>query len=161
MVVGDPSLTLAKHQITGGQQTKQLGKTLKKALLTLPKSSTTSSLGGVWNFGPEERLTEIIAVLQALAKTTGISIDSLPLVAISPELRVDENIADCTWLLSFGIPTLVGVAPEFFGSQDIRTHLTETMQKDTNSWILIEPNPKQAAKKLQEVITHRRNTSLE
>ncbi len=155
LVVGDPILTMGKHGLMDKQARRHAGSKLKNALDLVAKGQTISA-NPVWAFGPQDRLTEVIEVVQAIATNLETNIHSLPIVALTPELRSDETLADCTWLLAMGIPTLVGVAPEFYGAKEIREYLTNTMVNDLGSWIMIEPDTTKAKDKLIHLIDSRR-----
>ena len=133
------------------------GENLKEILTELgEKSGFGNPLPPIWHMGSCVDNTRVVDFVTAIANKIGVDIMNLPVVASAPEAMSEKAVAIGTWLVTIGWPVHVGIVPWIYGSNLI-TQIAEYTAKDVyGGHFIFEKEPEKAAKKLINIIKHRR-----
>jgi len=91
-----------------------------------------------------------------LAKKMDVDISDLPIVGSAPEAMSEKAVVIGSWLVATGWPTHVGVNAYHKGSP-IVTEIAEVTAQDVyGGFFVFEPDPVEAARKLNNIVRYRR-----
>ncbi|MCL2045320.1 MAG: anaerobic carbon-monoxide dehydrogenase catalytic subunit [Oscillospiraceae bacterium] len=110
----------------------------------------------VLNFGPCLAIGRLELVATELAEAIGIDIPQLPLVLSAPQWLEEQALADGAFGLALGLPVHLGLPPFVTGSSIAVKVLTEDMKALTGGQIVINPDAKESAQLLEEIINEKR-----
>ena len=102
--------------------------------------------------------SRIGAVLAALANKLGVAVKDLPVAASAPEFMSEKALAIASWAVANGLPVHVGVEPPVLGSETVTKVLTQDAEKLFGGKVVVEKDPKAAAKLIIEHIKAKRKT---
>ncbi|RLG71470.1 MAG: carbon-monoxide dehydrogenase catalytic subunit [Methanobacteriota archaeon] len=133
------------------------GEGLKMFLTELgEKSGFNGPLPPVWHMGSCVDNSRIHDLATLIAEKMGVDIKDLPVAASAPEAMSEKAVAIGSWLVVTGWPTHVGVVPFIYGSRLV-TQIAENTARDVyGGYFIFEKDPGKAAKRLLNVIRHRR-----
>lgn len=179
-VVGCSNLTFGGHDVLTVELTKEL---IKRDIIVLSAgcssgglencglmSPAAAELAGpklkeickklgippVLNFGPCLAIGRLEIVATELAAAIGIDLPQMPLVLSAPQWLEEQALADGAFGLALGLPLHLGEAPFITGSKVVVDVLTEQMKSLTGGQVIIDPDAKSAADKLEGVILEKR-----
>ena len=110
----------------------------------------------VLNFGPCLAIGRLEIVATELAEALKIDIPQLPLVLSAPQWLEEQALADGAYGLALGLPVHLGLPPFVTGSPIAVSVLTEHMKALTGGQVIINPDAKQSADILEEIILEKR-----
>ena len=86
----------------------------------------------------------------------GVDLPQLPLVLSAAQWLEEQAVADGAFALALGLPLHLGVPPFMTGSKLVTKVLTEDMADLTGGRIIVDPNGRSAADKLEAIIEEKR-----
>jgi carbon-monoxide dehydrogenase catalytic subunit len=95
-------------------------------------------------------------VATELAEALGIDMPQLPLVLSAPQWLEEQALADGAFGLALGLPLHLGLPPFVTGSPIAVSVLTEQMKALTGGFVIINPDAKQSADMLENIIMEKR-----
>ena len=110
----------------------------------------------VLNFGPCLAIGRLEIVATQLAEAIGVDLPQLPLVLSAPQWLEEQALADGAFGLALGLPLHLGQAPFTSGSKLVTKVLTEDMKSLTGGCLVVDPDAKSAAEKLEAIILEKR-----
>jgi carbon-monoxide dehydrogenase catalytic subunit len=110
----------------------------------------------VLNFGPCLAIGRLELVATELAEALGIDLPQLPLVISAPQWLEEQALADGAFALALGLPLHLGLPPFVTGSPIAVSVLTEQMKALTGGHVVINPDGKEAADILDNIILEKR-----
>lgn len=110
----------------------------------------------VLNFGPCLAIGRLEIVATELAEAVGVDLPQLPLVLSAPQWLEEQALADGAFGLALGLPLHLGQPPFITGSKLVTKVLTEDMKALTGGCVVIDPDGKSAAEKLEAIIMEKR-----
>ena len=110
----------------------------------------------VLNFGPCLAIGRLELVACELAEALGIDLPQLPLVISAPQWLEEQALADGAFALALGLPLHLGLPPFVTGSPLAVTVLTEMMKDLTGGHVIINPDGKESADILDNIILEKR-----
>lgn len=133
------------------------GEGLKSFLTELgEKSGFNGPLPPVWHMGSCVDNSRIHDLATLIAEKMGVDIKDLPVAASAPEAMSEKAVAIGSWLVVTGWPTHVGVFPFIHGSSLVVQIAENTARDVYGGYFIFEKDPEKAAKRLLNVIRHRR-----
>ncbi len=179
-VVGCSNLTFGGHDVLTVELTKEL---IKRDIIVLSAGCSSGGLENcglmspeaaelagpklkeickklgippVLNFGPCLAIGRLEIVATELAAAIGIDLPQMPLVLSAPQWLEEQALADGAFGLALGLPLHLGEAPFITGSKVAVEVLTESMKTLTGGRVIVDPDAKSAADKLEGVILEKR-----
>lgn len=179
-VVGCSNLTFGGHDVLTVELTKEL---IKRDIIVLSAGCSSGGLENcglmtpeaaelagpklkeickklgippVLNFGPCLAIGRLEIVATELAAAIGVDLPQMPLVLSAPQWLEEQALADGAFGLALGLPLHLGEAPFITGSKVVVEVLTETMKSLTGGRVIVDPDAKSAADKLEGVILEKR-----
>lgn len=179
-VVGCSNLTFGGHDVLTVELTKEL---IKRDIIVLSAGCSSGGLENcglmspeaaelagpklkdickklgippVLNFGPCLAIGRLEIVATELAAAIGIDLPQMPLVLSAPQWLEEQALADGAFGLALGLPLHLGEAPFITGSKVAVEVLTESMKSLTGGRVIVDPDAKSAADKLEGVILEKR-----
>lgn len=110
----------------------------------------------VLNFGPCLAIGRLEIVATELAEELGVDLPQLPLVLSAAQWLEEQALADGCYGLSLGLPLHLGLPPFMTGSKVAVKVLTEDMKELTGGQVIINPDAKESAEILEEIILEKR-----
>ncbi|NCC44571.1 MAG: anaerobic carbon-monoxide dehydrogenase catalytic subunit, partial [Clostridia bacterium] len=110
----------------------------------------------VLNFGPCLAIGRLEIVATELAAELGIDIPQLPLVLSAAQWLEEQALADGAFGLALGLPLHLGQPPYVTGSPVAVKVLTEDMKQLTGGQVIINPDAKETAVILEDIINEKR-----
>ena len=110
----------------------------------------------VLNFGPCLAIGRLEIVATEIAEELGVDLPQLPLVISAAQWLEEQALADGAFALALGLPLHLGVPPFITGSKLVTKVLTEDMTGLTGGRVIIDPDGKSAADKLEAIIREKR-----
>ena len=110
----------------------------------------------VLNFGPCLAIGRLEIVAVELAKALNIDLPQLPLVLSAPQWLEEQALADGAFGLALGLPLHLGLPPFITGSKIAVKVLTEDMKQLTGGHVIINPDAKETANILENIIIEKR-----
>lgn len=110
----------------------------------------------VLNFGPCLAIGRLEMVATELAEALNVDIPQLPLVLSAPQWLEEQALADGAFGLALGLPLHLGLPPFVTGSSIAVSVLTEQMKALTGGFVVINPDGKQSADMLEDIIMQKR-----
>ncbi len=110
----------------------------------------------VLNFGPCLAIGRLEIVATEIAGELGVDLPALPLVLSAAQWLEEQALADGAFALALGLPLHLGVPPFITGSKLVTRILTEDMVSLTGGRVIIDPDGKSAADKLEAIIQEKR-----
>ena len=179
-VVGCSNLTFGGHDVLTVELTKEL---IKRDIIVLSAGCSSGSLENcglmspeaaelagpklkeickklgippVLNFGPCLAIGRLEIVATELAAAIGVDLPQMPLVLSASQWLEEQALADGAFGLALGLPLHLGEAPFITGSKVVVEVLTESMKSLTGGRVIVDPDAKSAADKLEGVILEKR-----
>jgi acetyl-CoA synthase len=157
LATGCAAQAYAKHGLLSQEfADKYAGDTLKEVLKEMGQAVGMKSLPLVLHMGScvdNSRAQELVATL---AQKFNVDISQLPIVASAPEAMSEKAVAIGTWAITLGWPTHVGVYPFIKGSKLVNEVAEKTARDVYGGFFIFEPDAAVAAKKLVNIVKHRR-----
>lgn len=110
----------------------------------------------VLNFGPCLAIGRLEIVATELAEALNIDMPQLPLVLSAAQWLEEQALADGAFGLALGLPLHLGLPPFVTGSPVAVKVLTEDMKQLTGGQVIINPDAKESATILEEIIMEKR-----
>ena len=110
----------------------------------------------VLNFGPCLAIGRLEIVATELAETIGVDLPQLPLVLSAAQWLEEQALADGCFGLALGLPLHLGLPPFVTGSGTAVKVLTEDMKELTGGQVIINPDAKESADILEQIILEKR-----
>ena len=110
----------------------------------------------VLNFGPCLAIGRLEIVATELAETIGVDLPQLPLVLSAAQWLEEQALADGCFGLALGLPLHLGLPPFVTGSPVAVKVLTEDMKELTGGQVIINPDAKESADILEQIIMEKR-----
>ncbi len=110
----------------------------------------------VLNFGPCLAIGRLEIVATEIARELGVDLPQLPLVLSAAQWLEEQAVADGAFALALGLPLHLGVPPFMTGSKLVTKVLTEDMADLTGGRIIVDPNGRSTADKLEAIIEEKR-----
>ncbi|MCL1905107.1 MAG: anaerobic carbon-monoxide dehydrogenase catalytic subunit, partial [Methanomassiliicoccaceae archaeon] len=110
----------------------------------------------VLNFGPCLAIGRLEIVATEVAEALGVDLPQLPLVLSAAQWLEEQALADGAFGLALGLPLHLGVPPFVTGSDLIVKVLCEDMKSLTGGHIIINGDPVESAKILEDIIIEKR-----
>lgn len=110
----------------------------------------------VLNFGPCLAIGRLEIVATELAETIGVDLPQLPLVLSAAQWLEEQALADGCFGLALGLPLHLGLPPFVTGSGAAVKILTEDMKALTGGQVIINPDAKESADILEQIIMEKR-----
>lgn len=110
----------------------------------------------VLNFGPCLAIGRLELVATELSAALGIDLPQLPLVLSAPQWLEEQALADGCFGLALGLPLHLGLPPFVTGSPTAVKVLTQDLKTLTGGQVLINPDAKESADMLEEIIFSKR-----
>ena len=179
-VVGCSNLTFGGHDVLTVELTKEL---IKRDIIVLSAGCSSGGLENcglmspeaaelagpklkeickklgippVLNFGPCLAIGRLEIVATELAAAIGVDLPQMPLVLSAPQWLEEQALADGAFGLALGLPLHLGEAPFITSSKVVVEVLTESMKSLTGGRVIVDPDAKSAADKLEGVILEKR-----
>jgi carbon-monoxide dehydrogenase catalytic subunit len=133
--------------------------TLEAAELAGPAlKEVCKSLGipPVLNFGPCLAIGRLEIVATELAEAMNIDLPQLPMVLSAAQWLEEQALADGAFGLALGLPLHLGLPPFVTGSPIAVNVLTSQMKALTGGQVIINPNAKETADILEQIILEKR-----
>lgn len=134
--------------------------TPEAAALAGPKlRAVCESLGipPVLNFGPCLAIGRLEIVATEIAEELGVDLPQLPLVLSAAQWLEEQALADGAFGLALGLPLHLGLPPFVTGSKVAVQVLTEDMKELTGGQVIINPDAKDSADILENIILEKRS----
>ncbi len=133
------------------------GESLKAVLNAVGEAAGLNGpLPLVLNMGSCVDNTRAVRLCVDVANKLGVDLDSLPVVASAPELMSEKAQIIGTWSVTLGIPTHMGIIPPVISSPFVTDFLTKGMKELFGANFIVEVDPVEAARKLFDEISDRR-----
>ena len=116
----------------------------------------TLGIPPVLNFGPCLAIGRLEIVATELAEALKIDMPQLPLVLSAAQWLEEQALADGAFGLALGLPLHLGLPPFVTGSPIAVNVLTEQMKKLTGGQVIINPDAKETANILEQIILEKR-----
>ena len=179
-VVGCSNLTAGGHDVLSVELTKEL---IAKDILVLTAGCSSGGIENcglmtpeaakyagpklravceklnippVLNFGPCLAIGRLEIVATELAEAIGVDIPQLPLVLSAAQWLEEQALADGCFGLALGLPLHLGLPPFVTGSKTAVKLLTEDMKTLTGGQVIINPDAKESADILDQIIEEKR-----
>ena len=179
-VVGCSNLTAGGHDVLSVELTKEL---IAKDILVLTAGCSSGGIENcglmtpeaakyagpklravceklnippVLNFGPCLAIGRLEIVATELAEAIGVDIPQLPLVLSAAQWLEEQALADGCFGLALGLPLHLGLPPFVTGSGTAVKILTEDMKELTGGQVIINPDAKESADILDQIIEEKR-----
>lgn len=110
----------------------------------------------VLNFGPCLAIGRLEIVATEIAAELGVDLPKLPLVLSAAQWLEEQAIADGCFGLALGLPLHLGLPPFVTGSDVAVKVLTEGMKSLTGGQVIINPDAKESADILEQIIMEKR-----
>lgn len=110
----------------------------------------------VLNFGPCLAIGRLEIVATEIARELGVDLPQLPLVLSAAQWLEEQALADGCFGLALGLPLHLGLPPFISGSEVAVKVLTEDMKEITGGQVIINPDAKSTADKLEQIIQEKR-----
>ncbi|MCI8441427.1 MAG: anaerobic carbon-monoxide dehydrogenase catalytic subunit [Provencibacterium sp.] len=110
----------------------------------------------VLNFGPCLAIGRLEMVATEIAAELHVDLPQLPLVFSAAQWLEEQALADGAFALALGLPLHLGVPPFMTGSSLATKILTEDMLELTGGQVIIDPDGKSAADRLEAIIEEKR-----
>lgn len=110
----------------------------------------------VLNFGPCLAIGRLEIVATELAEEIGVDLPQLPLVLSAAQWLEEQALADGCFGLALGLPLHLGLPPFVTGSPVAVKVLTEDMKQLTGGQVIINPDAKESADILEQIILEKR-----
>lgn len=110
----------------------------------------------VLNFGPCLAIGRLEIVATELAEAIGVDLPKLPLVLSAAQWLEEQALADGCFGLALGLPLHLGLPPFVTGSEVAVKVLTEDMKELTGGQVIINPDAKESADILEQIIIEKR-----
>ena len=101
-------------------------------------------------------ISRILLLLSELAKFMNVDIKDLPVAGAAPEWMSEKALSIGTYVVASGVYTMLGVAPQVTGSDNLTRFLTNDVKDIYGGYFDIESDPKEAAKKIISCIEEKR-----
>lgn len=101
-------------------------------------------------------ISRILLLLSELAKFMNVDIKDLPVAGAAPEWMSEKALSIGTYVVTSGVYTMLGVAPQVTGSDNLTRFLTNDVKDIYGGYFDIESDPKEAAKKIISYIEEKR-----
>lgn len=111
----------------------------------------------VLNFGPCLAIGRLEIVATELAEALNIDLPQLPLVLSAAQWLEEQALADGCFGLALGLPLHLGLPPFVTGSPVAVKVLTEDMKALTGGQVIINPDAKESADILEQIIMEKRS----
>ncbi len=111
----------------------------------------------VLNFGPCLAIGRLEIVATEIAEELGVDLPQLPLVLSAAQWLEEQALADGAFGLALGLPLHLGLPPFVTGSKVAVKVLTEDMKQLTGGQIIINPDAKESADILENIIMEKRS----
>lgn len=134
--------------------------TPEAASLAGPKLRTVCEKLGippVLNFGPCLAIGRLEIVATEIAEELGVDLPQLPLVLSAAQWLEEQALADGAFGLALGLPLHLGLPPFVTGSKVAVKVLTEDMKELTGGQVIINPDAKESADILEQIIMDKRS----
>jgi acetyl-CoA synthase len=158
LATGCAAQAYAKHGfLTPGKTDELCSDSVKGFLKELgEKSELGGTLPPILHMGSCVDNSRVERFMAELADVMGVDMHELPIAASAPEAMTEKAVVIGTWAVATGWPTHVGVYAYHRGS-DIITEIAEKTAKDVyGGFFIFEPDPKEGARKMINVIKYRR-----
>ena len=139
--------------IKAGLMTKEAAKLCGQGLATVCE---LVKIPPVLHMGSCVDISRILLLLSEVAKFMDVDIDDLPVAGAAPEKKKKKALSIGTYVVASGVYTMLGVAPQVTGSENLTKFLTEDVEAIYGGKFDIESDPKEAAKKIIEHIETKR-----
>ena len=139
--------------IKAGLMTKEAAKLCGQGLATVCE---LVKIPPVLHMGSCVDISRILLLLSEVAKFMDVDIDDLPVAGAAPEWMSEKALSIGTYVVASGVYTMLGVAPQVTGSENLTKFLTEDVEAIYGGKFDIESDPKEAAKKIIEHIETKR-----
>ncbi len=116
----------------------------------------TLGIPPVLNFGPCLAIGRLEIVATEIAAELGVDLPKLPLVLSAAQWLEEQAIADGCFGLALGLPLHLGLPPFVTGSDVAVKVLTEGMKSLTGGQVIINPDAKESADILEQIIMEKR-----
>lgn len=127
-----------------------------KAFLADMKKAAGADMPLAFHLGACVDNTRAQRLWTAYAKDMGISVPQLPIVACAAENMSEKSTAIGTWVVSMGLPVMVGVVPPVTGSPLVLDLITQVARDVLGGYFMAQPDPEIAKEMLLERIMKRR-----
>lgn len=111
----------------------------------------------VLNFGPCLAIGRLEIVATEIAAELGVDLPQLPLVLSAAQWLEEQALADGCFGLALGLPLHLGLPPFVTGSPLTVKVLTEDMKSLTGGQVIINPDARESADILEQIILDRRS----
>lgn len=111
----------------------------------------------VLNFGPCLAIGRLEIVATEIAEELGVDLPQLPLVLSAAQWLEEQALADGAFGLALGLPLHLGLPPFVTGSKVAVKVLTEDMKELTGGQVIINPDAKESADILEQIILEKRS----
>lgn len=111
----------------------------------------------VLNFGPCLAIGRLEIVATEIAAELGVDLPQLPLVLSAAQWLEEQALADGCFGLALGLPLHLGLPPFVTGSPLTVKVLTEGMKSLTGGQVIINPDARESADILEQIILDRRS----
>lgn len=111
----------------------------------------------VLNFGPCLAIGRLEIVATEIAEELGVDLPQLPLVLSAAQWLEEQALADGAFGLALGLPLHLGLPPFVTGSKVAVKVLTEDMKELTGGQVIINPDAKESADILEQIIMDKRS----
>lgn len=139
--------------IKAGLMTKEAAKLCGQGLATVCE---LVKIPPVLHMGSCVDISRILLLLSEVAKFMDVDIDDLPVAGAAPEWMSEKALSIGTYVVASGVYTMLGVALQVTGSENLTKFLTEDVEAIYGGKFDIESDPKEAAKKIIEHIETKR-----
>jgi carbon-monoxide dehydrogenase catalytic subunit len=103
-------------------------------------------------------ISRILLLLSELAKFMNVDIKDLPAAGAAPEWMSEKALSIGTYVVASGVYTMLGVAPQVTGSENLTRFLTDDIKDIYGGCFDIEANPQKAAEKIIDHIEKKRKS---
>ena len=110
----------------------------------------------VLNFGPCLAIGRLEIVATELAQALNVDMPQLPLVLSAAQWLEEQALADGAFGLALGLPLHLGLPPFITGSEVALKVLCEDMKQLTGGQVIVNPDAKESADILEEIILEKR-----
>ena len=100
--------------------------------------------------------SRVLTLAGELADALGVGIDELPAAGAAPEWYAQKALTIASYFVASGFYTVVGLPPNTQGSQKVTDLLTDELDDVINAKFGVEPDPKEAARMIEEHISKQR-----
>jgi carbon-monoxide dehydrogenase catalytic subunit len=153
---GCSAQALAKAGFLSPNAADRAGDGLKGVLKAIGGAVGIKALPPCLHMGACVDNSRIGALLAALANKLGVAIKDLPVAGSAPEFMSEKAMAIGNWYVAQGVLVHLGVEPPVLGSATVTKVLTQDAEKLFGSKVVVEKDPKAAAKLIIEHIKAKR-----